>query len=268
MTVSVIIVSYNTKTLTKNCICSLIENTKNLQFEIIVVDNGSVDGSLEQISKLQKKFKNIRLLKNRKNLGFAKANNQGIKIAKGDYILLLNSDTKVKKDALNKLVKCAQDKSDAGVVSPKLLNKDGSVQGSVFRFPTISKAIRQYWLGGDGLLDKYCPKSKDAKTVDAVVMACFLITPRAKKLVGNLDERYFMYFEDIEYCKKVHNSGLKVYYLPSAEVIHYHGKSGEKIGDIQKQRLIRSSKIYHGILKHYLLNAIIWSGQKWKRLRI
>lgn len=263
--VSVIIVSYNTKNLTLDSIKSVLREGSSLEKEIIVVDNASTDGSLEELARLGRK---IKLIKNHKNLGFSKANNQGIRVARGKYILLLNSDTKVKKNAIAQLVEFAEGKSDAAVVGPKLLNPDGSVQPSVFRLPTVGLAIRQYWLGERGLLDKYVPESpEDAVQVECLVMAAFLITPVALKKVGLLNERYFMYYEDLDYCRRVKEKGLKIYYLPRSEVIHYHGASGKSLADKENQwrRLIPSSKIYHGTLKHYLFNFILWSGQKWQK---
>ena len=100
-------------------------------------------------------------------------------------------------------------------------------------------------------------------------MAAFLITPKALNKVGLLDERYFMYFEDIDYCRRIARAGLKIYYLPEAEVYHVHGASGKGLVDDKNQwkRLIPSSKIYHGLLRHYLISFIIASSQKWRELR-
>ena len=264
MEVSVIIVSYNTKKLTLATIASLYEEGSGVDFEVIVIDNNSQDGSVEALKKLSK----IELILNKTNTGFAFANNQGIKIAKGKYIFLLNSDTIVKKDALGKLVGFVKEYKDVGVVAPKLLNVDGTVQPSVLRFPTIVNAIRQYWFNQKGLFEKYAPESDKPIGVESVVGAAFLITPEALKRVGKLDEKYFFYFEDIDYCRRVKRVGLKVYYLPGAEIIHYHGVSGKKIADAANQwrRLIPSSKLYHGVFKHYLLFLIMWFGQKWQKL--
>jgi len=201
-------------------------------------------------------------------MGFAKANNQGIDKARGKYILLLNSDTKVKQNSVKKLIDFAESKGDAGVVGARLLNSNGSIQGSVFRFPTIFRALRQYWLGEKRILDKYYPKGDKYGVVESVVMAAFLITPNAAKKVGMLNEKFFMYFEDLDYCKRVNDVGLKVYYLPSALVYHYHGVSGKGRKKLQRERLVASSKIYHGLIKHYLFNLVIWSGEKWKGDRI
>jgi len=264
---SVILVNLNTKRLTLDSIHSVLREGE-VKKEIIVVDNGSTDGSVEALGELTKK-KVIKFIKNRENLGFAKANNQGIRIAKGKYILLLNNDTIVKKEALTKLVEFAKERRDAGVVGSKLLNIDGSLQPSCFHFPTITNAIKEYLLGQMGNFEKFAPKAKEAVTVDAVVGASFLITSLARKKVGLLDERYFAYFEDIDYCRKVWQSGLKVYYLPSSEIIHYHGATFKKMAKREDQwrKLIPGSKIYHGVLKHYIINTILWLGQKWEKLK-
>ena len=263
---SIIIVSYNTKKLTLDCIKSVEKENSSLKKEIIVVDNGSKDGSVAALGELKKNGL-IKLVENDENLGFSKANNQGIDKADGRYLLLLNSDTKVKKGAFRKLIRFAKEATDAGVVGARLLNTDGSLQASCLHFPTIKNAILEYWFGKKGLLEKYAPHGKKPVEVDALVGAAFLITPQAKDTVGVLDERYFFYFEDIDYCRRVWRSGLKVYYLPEAEVIHYHGESGKALADEKTQwrRLIPSSKIYHGLFKHYLITAILWSSQKWQK---
>jgi len=265
--VSIIIVNYNTKDLTLDCIDSILEEGSKLKKEIIVVDNASSDGSVDLLHKLQKN-EVIQFIKNTENVGFAKANNQGIKIAKAQYILLLNSDTKVKKYAIEKLVSFAQKDSSIGAVGARLLNPDGTVQASAFPLPTITRAIQQYWFGEKGLLDKYIPKGTKPVEVEVLVMAAFLITPEAIRQVGMLNEKYFMYFEDFDYCRSILNAGLKIYYLPQSEVIHYHGASGRKVSDPDNQwrRLIPSSKIYHGLVGHHLFNFILWSGQKMNKI--
>lgn len=264
--ISIIIVSFNTKKLTLQAINAVLKDGPGYKKEVIVVDNGSHDGSVAAISKLktQNSKLNLKIIENDDNLGFAKANNQAIRIAKGKYIFLLNSDTKIKKGAFKNLIEFAEKKHDAGVVVARLLNADGSLQGSCFHFPTIRNAILQYWFDKAGLFDKYAPKGKNPVEVEAAVGAAFLITPKALKKVGKLDERYFFYMEDLDYCKRVGNTGLKVYYLPAAEIYHYHGASGKNLADEANQwrRQIPSSKIYHGLLKHYLLTAILWLGQK------
>jgi hypothetical protein len=279
---------------------NLKHQTSNNLIEIIIVDNNSTDGSKEYLRDLEiwkyrdidnridnkkKGGKNysskslnlykangtersisLKVIFNKQNLGFAKANNQGIKQAQGKYILLLNSDTIVKKGALEKLVEFAEETSDAGVVGPRLVNPDGSIQPSCFHFPSLLGAIKEFWLGEREAFTKYAPRGKNPQIVDAVVGAAFLITPQARKRVGLFDERYFFYFEDLDYCRRVWRAGLKVYYLPGAEIVHLHGASGRKLEGKPNRWLIRSSKIYYGHFRYYLINLIIRLGQKYREL--
>lgn len=265
---SIIIVNFNTKDLTRDCVESIFKSKPRVSFEVIAVDNGSSDGSDKVLKGLWREKKIEKFTKNDKNLGFAKANNIGVNNSKGKHKLLLNSDTIVKKDALDKLVEFAEKTSDAGVVGARLLNPDGSKQASCYNFPTIKNAIKEYWLGKSGSFSKYLVTRSDLVTVDAVVGATFLITQKSVKEVGLLDERYLMYFEDLDYCRRVWSSGLKVYYLPKAEIVHLHGESGKDIAspETQWKRLIPSSKIYHGTIKHYIINFVLWSGQKWQSI--
>lgn len=256
MKLSIIITSFNTKELLEKCLLSL----KNAQAEIIVVDNASIDGSVERV---EQRYKGIKILRNKENLGFAKANNQGIKIAQGEYVLLLNSDTQVEPKALDELIKFAEERSEAGVIGAKLLNQDGSTQPSVFHLPTIRGAISEFWFKKTESFSKYAPKGNNPIEVEAVVGAAMLIPKPVIEKVGLLDERYFMYFEDLDYCRRVRRAGFKVYYLPKAEVIHHHGASGKELGHKTNQWLVTSSKIYHGTIKYWLLTFIIWLGQKW-----
>lgn len=263
MDLSVVIVSYNTKGLTQNAIKSVLKEKSTVSLEIIVIDNDSKDGSRQMLRAYKEKGE-VKLIENDTNTGFSFANNQGIRIAKGRHVLLLNSDTVVKKEALKELVGFADTHNDAGVVASQLLNADGSIQPSCFYFPTVKNAILEFWFEKRGLFGKYAPKTKKSVVIEAAVGASFLMTQRALKKVGKLDEKYYFYFEDIDYCRRVKAVGLKVYYLPDSKVIHYHGASGKKIADPENQwrRLIPSSKIYHGVFKHYLIGAIILLGQK------
>ncbi len=275
---SIIIVNLNTKKLLQDCLVSILKD-KSLEekVEIIVVDNGSTDGSVEMINEewlMVKRKKSstinhqpsvIKLISNQINLGFAKANNQGIMEAKGEYILLLNSDTKVKSDTLDKLVDFAKQHPEAGIIGSRLLNPDGSTQPSIYHFPTIFGAIKEFWLGQKGAFQKFAAPGTSPVEAEAVTFAAVLISRKTIDKVGLLDERYFMYFEDLDYCRRVWQGGMKVYSLPSVEVIHYHGASGQG-SEKTYQYLVESSKIYNGLLKYILLTLILWSGQKWQKL--
>ncbi len=154
------------------------------------------------------------------------------------------------------------------MVGSKLLNIDKSSQGSVLKLPTILGAVKEYWLGKAGYFGLYVPETNKPAVVDAVVGAAFLITKVARNKVGLLDERYFMYFEDLDYCRRAQKVGLKVYYMPESRIIHYHGASGKDIiePEFQWKRLVPSSKIYHGQIKHEIISFIMWTGQKiWKK---
>jgi len=233
-------------------------------YEVVVVDNGSTDGSPEAIRNFQISNLNFQLIENEENSGFSRANNQGITASRGKYVLLLNSDTRVKAGSIEKLVEFAERTTNAGVIGARLLNEDGSVQPSCYQLPTLWRTIRQYWLGNGNILDKHTPSESGSCEVESVVGAAFLITPAARKTVGLLDERYFMFFEDMDYCRRVRRAGMKVYYLAEAEVVHYHGKSGRKLSGEADQwrRLIPSSRIYHGLLVHWAIWFVTWSGQK------
>ena len=253
--VSIIIPSFNTKEVTLRCVKSIVENT-SFSYEIIVVDNGSTDGSVKQIT-------NLKLIANSNNLGFARAVNQGIKVARGRYLLLLNSDVFTKKGSIKKMIEFAQKTPDCGVAGGKLIFGNGETQHSVMTFPTLWRTVSKYWLGKK---DPVLPEG--VAVVDAVVGAAFLITPKAKKVVGLLDERYFMYFEDLDYCRRVKKAGLVTYYLPEAEFTHLHGESGKGLVDWANQwrRLTPGSKVYHGILIHYLIILTMWTSQKVRKL--
>lgn len=266
--ISVVIVNYNTGRLLAECVGSIFKTTGNLKtpkVEVVVVDNASTDNSLEK--GLSAKLP-ITVIRNKKNVGFAKAVNRGIKKSEGKHILLLNPDTRVEDGALQALVEFAEMKGGVGVVGAKLLNPDGKIQPSVYNRPTIWRAVKEYWLGQKGAFEKYAPDTQFPTEVEAVVGGAFLITREALRKVGLLDERYFMYFEDLDYCRRVRRAGLSVYYLPEARVVHYHGVSGKKLATLENQwrRLIPGSKTYHGRVLHYLINFIIWTGQKWRRL--
>lgn len=268
---SIVIVNLNTKDLTLGCLRSIQKEAKDMSFEVLLTDNGSTDGSVEAFKKIVKeKFwkGRFKLILNKTNDGYGKANNQGIKKSSGKYVLLLNNDTVVHKDALQNLVDFAENTPDAGVVGSSLLNIDGTLQMSCFNFPTIKNAILENFFNKKGLFDKFAPKGNKPTTVDSVVGAAFLITPKALEKVGMLDERYFAYFEDVDYCRQTWKNGLKVYYLPTSVITHYHGATFKKLTETENQwrKLIPSSKIYHGVLKHYVLFFILWSGQKWQKL--
>jgi hypothetical protein len=281
---SIIIVNFNTKQLLERCLQSIQSSTlpcrqaginhQSLIIEVIVVDNGSTDKSVEEIKKWWSTTRirsttgitSLKIIENKENLGFAKAVNQSLRQVQGEYILLLNSDIIVKPKAIEKMVEFAKKHQEAGVISGRLLNPNGSIQGSCYQLPTLSRIIKEFWFKGPSVLSKYAPSGKKLIEVEAVTGAVFLIPRKVKELVGFFDERYFMYFEDLDYCRRVGQSGFKIYYLPTAEFIHAHGASGRNLSGQTQKWLVKSSQIYHGCLKYYLLSLIIWTGQKCQKI--
>jgi GT2 family glycosyltransferase len=264
MDLSVIVVSYNTKELLANCLESLKEQKRKTELEVIVIDNASPDGSATLV---KEKFPWVKLVINEKNLGFATAVNQGVRESSGENIFLLNSDTRFKKGALKALLDFTAEIGPA-IIGARLINPDGTVQSSVFRLPTLKGAVLEYWLGKKDYFSKYVPSGNESQEVEAVSGGAMLISREIIEKIGFLDERYFMYFEDLDYCRRAREAGFKVFYLPTAEIVHEHGASGRGLVSTENQwrRLIPSSKIYYGLFKYYLINAIIWSGQKAKKL--
>lgn len=288
MKLSIIIVSYNTKELLKQCLESVISglclvardkksntlpitNYQSPTTEIIVVDNGSTDGSVEVAQNTKLKMQNdnlkFKIVLNKENLGFAKAVNQGIKQAEGETILLLNSDTQVKDGALVKLIEFEKQVRPT-IIGARMLNPDGTTQPSCFYLPTIKRAIKGYWLGKKDFFSKYTPLGTEPVPVETVSGGAMLISREIIEKIGLFDERYFMFFEDLDYCRRAGKAGYKIFYLPAAEIVHEHGASGKNLAVYENQwkRLVPSSKIYHGKLNYYLLSFILRLGQKWQRL--
>lgn len=267
--VSILIVSYNTKNFIIPCIQS-IERFAPKGTEVIVVDNSSTDGSLEELkaqsAKLKTTTQELKLIENSKNLGYAKAVNLGIKASSGEYIFILNPDTKLTKDTIDKLLEYALLRKNLGIIAPKLLNPDGSLQASCFNEPTLFGAIKEYFFGIKGTFEKYAPKGDKPVEVDAVVGAAMFIPRTVVDKVGMFDERYFMYFEDLDYCRRVRHAGFAVCYLPKSKVIHAHGGVTKTVREKARQWLIESSIVYHGAIGHTLLTTILWLGQKWQKL--
>ena len=238
---------------------SIQKNRDGIKKEIIVVDNYPADKGATVAEKHSTKPTVIR---NTENVGFSIAINQGIKVSKGKYILIINPDTRIIGSALKKLLDFAKSTSKLGAVAPRLLNYNGKIQPSCFKFPTIWNAIKYNFFGCKTCFKKYNPGDK-ITTVDVAVMAAFLVPKATLDYVGGLDERYFLYYEDVEFCRRLHKFGLPVYYLPEAKVKHAHGVSGNFTMHL-KSPLLASAKLYYGPVYFAILNAVLWIGHKWQ----
>jgi GT2 family glycosyltransferase len=240
MNLSIVIINYNTKALLLDCLDSINKNTKNLSYEIIIVDNASTDGSVEILKRL--KNRELKIILNRKNLGFAKANNQGIEIAKGRYILLLNSDTQIPMEVLEKMTGFMDKNPKVAVASCALKNKDGSLQATGGYFPTLPRVITwMLFLDDIPLMDKlikpFHPMHEKSFIYrgeaffqkmgerDWVTGAFFLVRREVFEEIGLLDEEYFMYTEEVDFCFRAKKKGWKVWYIPSLAITHFGGAS-------------------------------------------
>jgi GT2 family glycosyltransferase len=262
---SIVIVSYNTRELLKECLQSIYLNTGNISYEIFVVDNNSADHTGQMI---KEDFQEVKLIENRENVGFARANNQALKLASGRNVLLLNPDTKVLRDSLSKMVTFIDNRQDIAAVGCQLLNSDMSLQPSCYRFPSLVPIIAHIlhlWifpgLKGSFLLTSLEMQKYDRMhKVDSVRGACLLAKSSVLSRVGYLDEDYFMYAEEIDWCYRMKKEGLNVYYFPESKVIHYRGQStNENSPEMLIQRL-KSLKLFYrknyGVTKSFLFSFL------------
>jgi len=225
-----------------------------LTIEVIVVDNASTDGSAQLV---RESHPQVQLIANPTNAGFARANNQAIAKSQGRFILLLNSDTEVLGDALARMVGYMEAHPEVGVLGPQLLNADGSVQPSRRRFPTLATAfvestIVQPWCSQGRLLSRYYVRDVPEdlpQEVDWLVGACLMVKRQVVEEVGSLDEHFFMYSEEMDWCYRIKRKGWKVAYLPTAQVIHHEGKSSEQ-AVASRHIYFNSSKVYY-FHKHF-----------------
>ncbi len=252
---SVVVINLNGKQLLDDCLESLQIAAPDHKLEVLVVDNGSTDGSTEMV---EEKYPDVILTKNRENMGFTKANNQGIEKSTGRYIVLLNNDTRVVRGAFSIAIETLDRKPEVGAAGLKLLNEDGSLQLSCRRFPSFSQALFNRY----SLLTKLFPNNPFSRSylmtdirhdrveeVDWVSGACLLFRRSVLDKIGPLDERYFMYSEDVDYCYRVWEEGLKVVYLPMAQVYHLIGQDTKKVR--VKLTIERHKSMYKFYKKHY-----------------
>ena len=254
--VSIIIVSWNTEEILRNCLTSIYEDGGDVAYEVIVIDNASSDGSAKMI---RKNFPQVVLIENSENRGFAAANNQGIKVAKGRYVLLLNSDTIVLDKAIEKTLSFADAHHESAVIGCRVLNPDKTLQPTCFMFPSVLNMLLS-----TTYLYKLFPKSRffgrermtwwdrsDTRQVD-VATGCFMFVRReAIEQVGLLDEQFFIYGEETDWCYRFKNAGWKVIFTPCAEIIHLGGQSTKQKATAMIVQLRKS--ILQFMKKHHSL---------------
>ncbi|MDD5736887.1 MAG: glycosyltransferase family 2 protein [Candidatus Omnitrophica bacterium] len=265
---SVIIVNWNTGALLRDCVESVYRETTNHTFEIIIVDNASSD---ESIPLVEKEFKDVVIIKNSKNLGFAKGNNIGVEAAEGRYVILLNPDTKVLDGALDRICSFMESEGEGvGATGPVLLNKDGSFQpqqGS--RFPTLGTAFAQYFFlsrlfGLPGIFMNRMPAANDTRRVDWLCGACLASPRMIYKEMGGLDEKYFLYAEDMDYCYRLKEKGYRTAFFPGASIMHISkqsiSKQGEEISKLQIESLKEFFRTKNPPWKYAIFKDILFGG--------
>lgn len=270
--VSIVIVNFNTRELLRDCLLSLRVTAPNS--EIVVVDNASADGSQEMV-RTEFAGTKTKLIENGENLGFSAANNAGIRQAQGRLILLLNSDTIVKPGAVAAMTEFLDAHPDVGGVTCRLLNTDGSIQACVsgrpgptmlfFRLFGLSRLVRgdrarralarwfPFLVGSTvrGYLDPYTAKLPIE--VENISGACLMLRREAIEQVGLLDENFFMYFEDMDYCLRLRSAGWKLYYVPSGTIVHLVGQSSG--GRMRDYSLHSYRSLFYFYRKHYPLRT-------------
>ncbi|MCC6546168.1 glycosyltransferase [Candidatus Sumerlaeota bacterium] len=268
---SVIVVNFNCRGLLRDCLESLAGAAPQRELEIIVVDNASSDGAPQMV---REQFPHVKLIANADNRGFTHANNQGIEIARGRYMLLLNNDTRVLPAAFEKAIAWMDRNPDAGAAGLKLLNEDGSLQLSCRRFPSFSQAL----FNRHSALTRIFPANKFSREylmtdfrhdriqdVDWVSGACLMLRREIHEQIGGLDERFFMYSEDVDYCYRVWAAGHRVVYLPFARVTHLIGQSSRRNRALTIRERHRS--MYRFYKKHYSRSLMFVDLVTWTMIK-
>ncbi|HLF27856.1 MAG TPA: glycosyltransferase family 2 protein [Anaerolineae bacterium] len=267
---SIVIVNWNVRELLRRCLASIFVADLP-RMEVIVVDNASSDGSSEM---LRAEFPQVMLLANAHNRGFPAGNNQAFAVARGRYVMTLNPDTELIGQALTGMLAYLDAHPQVGALGPQLLNPDGSIQSSRRRFPTLSTALfESTWLQGlapHGVLQRYYMEDiapNVMQEVDWLVGACILVRREVLQTVGGFDEAFFMYSEELDWCKRIQSAGWKIVYLPEAKVIHHTGRSSEQAVAARhihfQTSKVRYFRKHHGrwaagVLRLLLLGMYVW----------
>jgi GT2 family glycosyltransferase len=236
---SVVLVSFNARELLDGCLRSLATALTGLTYEIIVVDNASQDGAADMVAE---RFPGVRLLRNTENLGYPKANNQGIAAAGGTFVLLLNPDTKVPPGVLERLLDEMKCRPEAGGVAPVLRLPTGSIQVSFGRkVNVVTESVKK--LFGNRWLSRRADRDKQTREVFWLGGACLLTRRAILEEAGGFDERFFLYFEDIDLCFRIRGLGWRLYLVPGAEIAHVGGASTSGLNLLGRYHY-RRSQIY------------------------
>lgn len=276
---SIITVTYNSESSIKKYLETLIKNLPE-ESEVILIDNASNDNTVENIRSFNDK--RLKFFPNSKNLGFSKANNLGVRKSQGKYLLFLNPDIEVVDNALKKLLQTKLDYPDAFLLIPKLISKEGRVQANVRKLPTLKAAFNEYFKGKENSYQEYVPETEKPVEVECAYGAAMLIENEVFNQIGGFDERYFLYYEDIDLCRKIGKLQKKILYIPNVVFKHIVGgstsrKSSNMRGflkvvsffiplekDTRDYYQVQARNIYHGFFISFLITLIIFISQKVK----
>ena len=275
MELEILILSYNTRGFLRDCLGSIYQKVKGIEFGVMVVDNGSGDNSMEMV---KSEFPQVKLIENRENLGFARANNQAIRQSGAKYLLLLNPDTSLANNSCCEMLRFMDEHPKVGILGCRLLNADGTIQPSNSGFPNLfTEFLRIFQLKklipAIGLREKVGERlggilgstlreyfrvywdSERVRDVDWVSGASLLVRRRAVEEVGLLDESFFMYYEDADWCYRMRMGGWKTCYFPFFKIVHYVGKSDSQFNP--STFLERHKSMYHYFRKHQGMRAVL-----------
>jgi GT2 family glycosyltransferase len=249
MKLSIIILNYKTPDLTIQCINSVLKHLgDSFEYEILVADNNSEDGSLENLQDEYDTNNTVKVIGNRENLGFSRGNNELAKISKGEFLLLLNSDTIVlNKESITELLIKMEDDKTIGLSACKLLNEDLTLQVSYAKLPRLYDLFNEYFLGR--LTNRYKDNINDLKEVETVIGAFMIIRKELFLQIGMFDERYYFNVEDVDLCTKVLKAGYRIVYNPKHSIIHLGGKSQGGVSWVNNRNLHENRIRYYQ--KHY-----------------
>jgi len=263
MLLSIIILNWNGGQVLIDCLESIYARSHRFAFEVIVVDNASTDGSPDRVAT---EFPQVRLLRNKRNLGFAGGNNRGLEVAQGRCLLLLNNDTIVLNDALEVMLDEMEAHPEVGILGCRLLNPDASLQRSCGIFPNLlTEFLDQTMLHRLFPLYKMGHRTYDApREVDWVTGACMLVRREVYEQVGGLDEGFHMFLEDVDWCMRVRRAGWQVRYTPAARIIHLKGYSSQSVLPhmlVEDQRsAYRFFRKHYGPLRVWAMYPIVTLG--------
>lgn len=257
---SVVVLSWNTQALTLACLRALFAETPRHAREVIVVDNGSHDGSADAIAAA---FPMVRLLRNTQNELYARGNNQGAAVAVGEYMCTLNSDTEVRPGALDRLVDWLRDHAEYGAAAPRLADPDGSVQHACQRFPTLASALCfdswwGTWWPGSRVQRRYLMRDFDHRTsrdVDQPPGACCMLRTAEWRQLGGFDETLSLFYNDVDLCQRLWARGRRIRYVAEAEVMHHRGASTKNFA---KMLVIWHKNRFAYYRKHYGVIGTAW----------